>query len=208
MLRRGRGGKCRLQFSLPRRYERVNCRIPLLGLRFAATSCRASHAYPCLFLLDTDTGNCTKTCPTIMHPPPLLHLPSTGGEEGRHAWGRYKLQKQQVPANRSRKGEYGTRGFTTGDPSTPNLDQTMSMAFTTFPSFPSVETPVHRQCCFFPGTLLAQTALASRSLIPSHASRLEGPSMACACRHQRGRTVADMSKRSSGLGFRLTRGRS
>ena len=81
MFRRGRAGKCRLQFSLPRRYECVNCRIPLLGLRFAATSCRASHAYPCLFLLDTDTGNCTKTCPTIMHPPPLLHLPSTGGGE-------------------------------------------------------------------------------------------------------------------------------
>ena len=79
MLRRGRGRKCRLQFSLPRRYECVNCRIPLLGLRFAATSCRASHAYPCLFLLDTDTGNCRKTCPTIMHPPPLLHLPSAGG---------------------------------------------------------------------------------------------------------------------------------
>ena len=79
VFRRGRAGKCRLQFSLPRRYECVNCRIPLLGLRFAATSCRASHAYPCLFLLDTDTGNCTKTCPTIMHPPPLLHLPSTGG---------------------------------------------------------------------------------------------------------------------------------
>ena len=47
--------KCRLQFSLPRRYECVNCRIPLLGLRLAATACRASHAYPCSFLLDTRT---------------------------------------------------------------------------------------------------------------------------------------------------------
>ena len=55
MLRRGRGRKCRLQFSLPRRYECVNCRIPLLGLRLAATACRASHAYPCSFLLDTRT---------------------------------------------------------------------------------------------------------------------------------------------------------
>ena len=49
------------------------------SLRFAATSRRASHAYPCWFLLDTDTGNCRKTCPTITHAPPLLHLPSAGG---------------------------------------------------------------------------------------------------------------------------------
>ena len=68
VLRRGRGRKCRLQVSLSHRYESVNCRIPLLGPRFAPTSCRASHAYLCLFLLDTDTGNCRKTCPTIMHP--------------------------------------------------------------------------------------------------------------------------------------------
>ena len=74
----GRGRKCRLQISLPHRYECVNFGIPRLGPRFAATSCRASHAYPCLFPLDTDTGNCRKTCPTIMHPPPLLHLLSAG----------------------------------------------------------------------------------------------------------------------------------
>ena len=75
----GGGRKCRLQFSLPHRYECVNCRIPRLGPRFAATSCRVSHAYPCLFPLDTDTGNCRKTCPTIMYPPPLLHLLSAAG---------------------------------------------------------------------------------------------------------------------------------
>ena len=32
VLRRGGGRKCRLQFSLPHRYECVNCRIPLLAL--------------------------------------------------------------------------------------------------------------------------------------------------------------------------------
>ena len=71
VLRRGGGRKCSLQFSIPHRYECVNCRIPHLGPRFAATSCRASHACPCSFPLDTDTGNCRKTCPTIMYPPPL-----------------------------------------------------------------------------------------------------------------------------------------
>ena len=79
VLRMGGCRKCRLQFSLPQRYECVNCRIPRLGPRFAATSCRASHAYPGLFPLDTDTGNCRKTCPAIMHPPPLLRLLSAGG---------------------------------------------------------------------------------------------------------------------------------
>ena len=91
MLRRGRGRKCRLQFSLPRRYECVNCRAPLLGLRFAATSRRASHAYPCLLLLDTDTGNCRETCPTITHPAPLPHLPSAGGAEN------HRSERRQAP---------------------------------------------------------------------------------------------------------------
>ena len=79
VLRRGRGRKCRLQFSLPRRYACVNRRIPLLGPRFAATSCRASHAYPCLFLLDTDTGNCRKTHPAITHPPATPTFTKCGG---------------------------------------------------------------------------------------------------------------------------------
>ena len=82
VLRRGGGRKCRLQFSLSHGCECVNCRIPRLGPRFVATSCKASHACPCLFPLDTDSGNCRKTCPTIMRPPPLLHLLSAGGLGG------------------------------------------------------------------------------------------------------------------------------
>ena len=100
VLRREGGRKCRLQFSLPHRYECVNCRIPLLGLRFAATSCRASHAYPCLFLLDTDTGSCRKTCPTIMHPLPLLLLRLPLGMRAARSFGTFSsgMQTQREAA--------------------------------------------------------------------------------------------------------------